>query len=99
MAHDVLGIPTRAIIYCRISRDREGAGLGVGRQREDCEALAAQLAVETVAVYSDNDLSAYSGKPRPGYRKLLEDLREGRADTVLAWHTDHLHRSPAELEE
>lgn len=98
MAHDVLGIPTRAIIYCRISRDREGAGLGVERQREDCAALAAQLGVEVVAVYADNDLSAYSGKPRPGYRKLLDDLREGRADTVLAWHTDRLHRSPAELE-
>jgi DNA invertase Pin-like site-specific DNA recombinase len=93
------GVPTRAIIYCRISRDREGAGLGVDRQREDCEQLAAQLGVEIVAVYSDNDLSAYSGKPRPGYKKLLDDLREGRADTVLAWHTDRLHRSPAELEE
>ncbi|MEU0370659.1 recombinase family protein [Streptomyces sp. NPDC006283] len=94
-----VSIPTRAIIYCRISRDREGAGLGVERQREDCEQLATQLGIEIVAVYDDNDLSAYSGKPRPGYRQLLEDLREGRADTVLAWHTDRLHRSPAELEE
>jgi DNA invertase Pin-like site-specific DNA recombinase len=93
------GVPTRAIIYCRISRDREGAGLGVERQREDCEALAATLGVEIVAVYTDNDLSAYSGKPRPGYQKLLADLRAGHADTVLAWHTDRLHRSPAELEE
>jgi DNA invertase Pin-like site-specific DNA recombinase len=99
MAFDTPGIPTRAIIYCRISRDREGAGLGVERQREDCEALAQQLGVEVVATYTDNDLSAYSGKPRPGYRRLLDDLREGRADTVLAWHTDRLHRSPAELEE
>ncbi|MDR3081967.1 MAG: recombinase family protein [Streptomyces sp.] len=93
------GVPTRAIIYCRISRDREGAGLGIERQREDCVALAQQLGVEVVAFYPDNDLSAYSGKPRPGYQKLLADLREGRADTVLAWHTDRLHRSPAELEE
>ncbi|QJT04332.1 recombinase family protein [Streptomyces asoensis] len=99
MAHDAPGIPTRAIIYCRISRDREGAGLGVERQREDCAALAAQLGIEIHATYSDNDLSAYSGKPRPGYQRLLDDLRAGRADTVLAWHTDRLHRSPAELEE
>jgi DNA invertase Pin-like site-specific DNA recombinase len=93
------GIPTRAIIYCRISRDREGAGLGVERQREDCELLAQQLGVDVYATYSDNDLSAYSGKSRPGYQQLLADLRAGRADTVLAWHTDRLHRSPAELEE
>lgn len=99
MPYDTPGIPTRALIYCRISRDREGAGLGVERQREDCEALAKQLGVEVVDVYTDNDLSAYSGKPRPGYQQLLADLRNSRADTVLAWHTDRLHRSPAELEE
>jgi DNA invertase Pin-like site-specific DNA recombinase len=34
--------PTAAI-YCRISRDREGAGLGVQRQEEDCRQLAASL--------------------------------------------------------
>lgn len=92
-------IPTRALIYCRMSRDREGAGLGIERQLEDCEQLARQLGVEIIATYADNDLSAYSGKPRPDYLRLLEDLRAGRADTVLAWHTDRLHRSPAELEE
>lgn len=92
-------LPHKAVIYCRISRDREGAGLGVERQRVDCEELAAQLGIQVHAVYQDNDLSAYSGKSRPGYREMLEDLRAGRADTVLAWHTDRLHRSPAELEE
>lgn len=99
MDFDTTAIPTRAVIYCRISDDREGAGLGVQRQREDCEQLAKHLGVEVHAVYEDNDLSAYSGKPRPGYLQLLEDLRDGHADTVLAWHTDRLHRSPAELEE
>lgn len=88
----------RAIIYCRISKDREGAGLGVDRQRQDCEELAARLGYEVVAVYVDNDLSAYTGKPRPGYMSLLADLQAGRADAVLCWHTDRLHRSPTELE-
>ncbi|MET9517055.1 recombinase family protein [Streptomyces sp. NPDC002994] len=98
-ATDAHSAPPLAVIYCRISSDREGAGLGVARQREDCEALAAQLGIEVYDVYDDNDLSAYSGKPRPGYQRMLDDLREGRAGTVLAWHTDRLHRSPAELEE
>ncbi|MFC5140325.1 recombinase family protein [Actinomycetospora rhizophila] len=89
----------RAAIYARISRDRVGAGLGVDRQRDDCRALAEQLGWTVVAEHTDNDLSAYSGKPRPGYRALLDDLRGGRANAVVAWHTDRLHRSPAELEE
>ncbi|MFH9368052.1 recombinase family protein [Streptomyces anulatus] len=91
--------PKLALVYCRMSEDREGAGLGVDRQREDCEALAAQLGLQILDVYEDNDLSAYSGKPRPDYKRLLADLRAGRAGTVLAWHTDRLHRSPTELEE
>lgn len=50
-------------------------------------------------MHTDNDLSAYSGKPRPGYADLLEEVRAGSVDAVLAWHTDRLHRSPAELED
>lgn len=91
--------PQLACIYCRMSEDREGGGLGVDRQREDCEQLATQLGVTVVRVYTDNDLSAYSGKPRPGYQQMLDDLRAGAYGSVIAWHTDRLHRSPAELEE
>jgi site-specific DNA recombinase len=89
----------RAAIYTRISQDRTGAGLGVERQETDCRELAARLGWEIVAVHSDNDLSAYSGKPRPGYRALLADLRAGVANAVIVWHTDRLHRHPSELEE
>ena len=90
---------TRAAIYCRISQDRVGAGLGVERQREDCEHLVAARGWSTVAVYSDNDVSAYGGRPRPGYRQLLADIADGSVDVVVAWHTDRLHRSPLELED
>ncbi|MER6689757.1 recombinase family protein [Streptomyces minutiscleroticus] len=98
MRHDPAD-PELACIYCRMSEDREGGGLGIDRQREDCEELAAQLGLTVVRVYADNDLSAYSGKPRPDYEQMLDDLRAGAYGTVLAWHTDRLHRRPVELEE
>jgi len=98
MRHDPAD-PQLACIYCRMSEDREGGGLGVDRQREDCEALAIELGLTVVRVYTDNDLSAYSGKPRPDYQEMLADIRNGLYGTVLAWHTDRLHRRPAELEE
>ncbi|MDP9394597.1 MAG: recombinase family protein, partial [Actinomycetota bacterium] len=41
----------------------------------------------------------YSGKPRPGYRDLLDALRASFADAVIAWHPDRLHHHPVELEE
>ncbi|MEU6490360.1 recombinase family protein [Streptomyces sp. NPDC046984] len=93
------GAQTRACIYVRISQDRSGAHLGVDRQREDCEALAERNGWQVAEIYVDNDLSAYSGKPRPGYRRMLADLEQGTATVVVAWHTDRLHRSPTELEE
>ncbi|WP_272027148.1 recombinase family protein [Kocuria rosea] len=88
-----------AVIYARISQDRAGAGLGVERQVRDCQALAARLGWTVVETFEDNDVSAYSGKPRPAYLAMLEKLRNGAVDGVLCWHTDRLHRSPAELEE
>jgi DNA invertase Pin-like site-specific DNA recombinase len=93
------GARTRAVIYCRISQDRTGAGLGVDRQREDCEKLAERNGWDVVEVYVDNDVSAYrKGKKRPDYQRMLVDLDEGIATIVIAWHTDRLHRSPVELE-
>lgn len=88
----------QAVIYCRISQDREGAGLGVDRQEADCRALAARNGWEVAAVLVDNDISAYQGrKKRPGYEQLLEYVRTGTASIVIAWHTDRLHRSLREL--
>lgn len=87
------------MIYARISKDRAGAGLGVDRQLADCRDLAEREGWVVTAERTDNDLSAYSGKLRPGYRALLADIDHGRADAVIAWHTDRLHRRPLELEE
>lgn len=87
-----------AVIYARISRDREGAGLGVDRQRKDCEELAARLGWTVVDTFTDNDISAFSGKRRPGYDAMRAALESGRAQAVIAWHPDRLHRRPIELE-
>jgi len=89
----------RAAIYCRISDDREGAGLGIARQETDCRERADRLGWTVAGLYVDNDLSAYSGKNRPEYRRMIDDLCSGTVDAVVAWHTDRLHRSPRELEE
>jgi site-specific DNA recombinase len=50
-------------------------------------------------VYTDNDVSAYSGKPRPSWTRLLADVQAGRLDAVVGWHVDRLTRSPRELED
>lgn len=87
-------------IYARISMDRTGAGLGVDRQIEDCRTLGRQLKLKgEPAIYTDNDISASSGKKRPEYERLMQALRTGRHQVLLVWHTDRLHRRMTELED
>ncbi|MEL4356526.1 MULTISPECIES: recombinase family protein [unclassified Luteococcus] len=88
----------KAAIYTRISRDPTGEKAGVTRQEEDCRAKAAELGHDVVAVYSDNDTSAYSSTPRPGYKALLKAIEDGQVDVVLVWHTDRLYRRTTDLE-
>ncbi|MCA1853423.1 MAG: recombinase family protein [Beggiatoa sp.] len=90
---------TAAAIYCRISDDREGRRAGVRRQQEDCEALAKGKRWKIAGVYVDNDASAWSGKARPQYRRMLDDIKVGLIDGVVVWHQDRLVRHPKELEE
>ena len=48
--------------------------------------------------YVDDDISAWSGKPRPEFERMLDDLRSRRIGAVFAWHLDRLTRHPRELE-
>lgn len=89
----------RAAIYARISSDRDGDELGVRRQILDCEKLAERKRWTVTDRYVDNDVSAYSGRVRPEYRRLLEDIAAGLIDAIVVWHLDRLHRQPKELEE
>lgn len=65
---------------------------------EDCRAEAERRGWQVAEEYVDDDVSAYSGKVRPAYERMLADLAEGRRDGVIVWHMDRLHRRPAELE-
>jgi site-specific DNA recombinase len=89
----------RAAIYARISRDVTGEGLGVERQLVDCRKIAADRGWKISEEYVDNDISAYGGKRRPGYERMLEDIAAGQRDAVIVYNTDRLTRRPIELEQ
>lgn len=88
----------RAAIYTRISSDQTGEGLGVSRQLEDCQALAESLNWEVVEHFSDNNISAYSGRVRPGFEAMLDGMKNGQYDALICWHPDRLHRNMKDLE-
>ncbi|NNF54113.1 MAG: recombinase family protein, partial [Acidimicrobiales bacterium] len=87
-----------AIIYCRISRDTEGDFLGVARQERECRELAAQCHLDVIDVAIDDDISAYSGRHRPGYERVLDAIKNSEVQALVVWAPDRLHRRPIELE-
>ncbi|RZU30465.1 recombinase family protein [Blastococcus saxobsidens] len=89
---------SRAIVYARQSLDRGGEGAAVERQIEDCRRLAEQRGWDVIDTIVDNDLSASTGKPRPGYERLLEAMRARAVDVVVVWAVDRLTRRLVDLE-
>jgi site-specific DNA recombinase len=99
----------RAGIYERISyarageiksgAARKGEVLSVEKQEPPCLALCERLGWKVVDTYVDPNDSAYSGRPRRQWRRLIEDVKAGRIDAIVAWHPDRLTRQPKENEE
>jgi DNA invertase Pin-like site-specific DNA recombinase len=87
----------RAAIYVRQSRDYDGTGLAVERQRTDCEKLCADRGWTIVQVITDNDVSATKGR-RPGWADVLTLAESGAVDVIVGWHVDRLTRKLTELE-
>lgn len=89
---------TRAALYLRISQDRTGQHAGIERQRKDCMALAEARGWDVTGVYTDNDVSAFSRKPRPEFERLVADIEAKDVDAVVAWATDRLYRRTTDLD-
>lgn len=83
-----------ATIYTRMSLDMTGEGKGVERQEQECREYCERMGWAVAEVYTDNDISATTGKKRPGFEALLASAPE----RVVVFHTDRLVRLTKELE-
>ncbi len=92
-----------AAIYCRISRDAEGEGLGVARQEEACRELAERLALPVNAVYTDNDIGASektnTKKQRTEWLDLVKAVEAGQHSHIISYSNSRLTRRMRELED
>lgn len=91
-------VPRTAGIYVRISSDPTGRALGVARQEKACRERAEALGWRVAQVYTDNDVSASTGKRRPAYEQMLAALEAGTVNAVIVWDLDRLTRRPIEIE-
>jgi site-specific DNA recombinase len=90
----------RAALYLRMSLDATGEGLGIERQRAECEQVARIKGWQVVETYTDNSISASKIKVvRPAYERLLRDLEAGKFEAVICYDLDRLTRQPRQLED
>jgi site-specific DNA recombinase len=90
----------RCVLYLRISLDRTGEGLAIGRQREACTRIALERRWVIVREYVDDSISAYKARARrPGYEEMTTDYAAGTFDAIVVWDLDRLTRKPRELED
>lgn len=92
------------ISYARAGEIKDGAAkkgevLSVEKQRPPCLALCERLGWQVVDTYTDPNDSAYSGRPRRHWKRLIADVKAGKIDAIVAWHPDRLTRQPKENEE
>ncbi|MFS6529146.1 recombinase family protein [Microbacterium aurugineum] len=84
----------RAYVYVRQSLD---VTEGIDRQLERTRRLAGQRGYEVVREFADNDTSASKSRAKAQWPVLLDGLKRGEADVVIAVDLDRLTRSLRDL--
>ena len=81
---------SRAVIYARYSSELQ-SGASIEDQVRKCREMAVARGWEVIEVYADH---AFSGASvlRPGYQRLMEDVRAGRVKVVITESLDRVSR-------
>jgi DNA invertase Pin-like site-specific DNA recombinase len=82
-------MPERCAIYCRVSSENpDTTPLAV--QEEECRKAAEERGYEVVGVYTDTSSQGALGQP--GFSDVLQAIKDGIADIVMATAIDRLSR-------
>lgn len=84
----------RAVIYTRVSSDRDGGGRSVAQQEQACRGDCERNGWIVVQVLTENDRGAsrWSRKDRPQYQELIKLLAGGTVDIIVTWEASRSNR-------
>lgn len=84
----------RAVIYARISLDRDEVSASPETQVKNCAKYAKDMGWEVIGEpFVDSNISAYrKGVKRLAYDAALDAVRSGAANVILIWKLDRIHR-------
>lgn len=92
----------RALIYARLSLSdldaEESQSEAVERQISACQDLARAKGLKVSGIHTDDGVSAYAGRARPGFDAALDSVAKGEADVIVCWDLDRLARRLVDLQ-
>lgn len=87
-------------IYIRVStEDQVREGFSLREQEEKLRQLCDYKGYEIYKVYYDAGISAKDMEHRPKFQEMLQDMRDGRINYIVAYKLDRVIRSVRDLEE
>ena len=87
-------------VYIRVStEDQAREGFSLGEQEEKLLQLCKFKELEVYKVYNDAGISAKDMEHRPQFQEMLQDMKEGKINYIVAYKLDRITRSVRDLEE
>ena len=87
-------------VYIRVStEDQAREGFSLGEQEEKLLQLCSFKELEVYKVYKDAGISAKDMEHRPQFQEMLQDMKEGKINYIVAYKLDRITRSVRDLEE
>src|SRR5574344_2110335 len=81
-------------LYLRVStEDQAREGFSLPEQKERLEALCKYKGYQIYDYYKDAGISAKTGNKRPEFERLLNDIKDGKINTIVALKLDRVSRS------
>ena len=86
-------------IYIRVStEDQVREGFSLGEQEEKLKQLCKYKDYKVYKIYKDAGISAKNMSGRPAFQQMLEDMRAGKINYIVAYKLDRVTRSVRDLE-
>ena len=87
-------------IYIRVStEDQAREGFSLGEQEEKLLQLCNFKELEVYKVYKDAGISAKDMEHRPQFQQMIQDMKDGKINYIVAYKLDRITRSVRDLEE
>lgn len=83
------------VMYLRKSMDTEDRQIqSIDDQRNELKKLVSHFNLDAVKIYQENKTAKMPG--RPEFNRMINDIKDGKANGILCWRINRLSRNPVD---